>query len=300
MDKNVHLRTGPKWTSHGITLIALIITIIILLILAGITVGALTGDNSLINQAGEAKEEAEIANEKEVVEKATVDSMGKNKYGNLEEDELQTALDNQAVEGKTEATDTGEEFEVFFVDSNRYYIVDNNGNIKGYETVILDPYPGDITKDTDGNTLAGTEEEPYEIWCIEDLCDFSNRVNQSSKGSYVKLMTNLDFNASRSYKDGSIVTEGEIASCSTKEELKDNLTNREKSGFIPIGKLDTARFGGTFEGNGKEIRNIYINYDGKAGLFGVTFGAKIKNLGITGSITGTRLYRRNCRKSSTN
>ena len=67
--------------------------------MAGITVGALTGDNSLINQAGEAKEEAEIANEKEVVEKATVDSMGKNKYGNLEEDELQTALDNQAGEG---------------------------------------------------------------------------------------------------------------------------------------------------------------------------------------------------------
>ena len=113
-------------------------------------------------------------------------------------------------------------------------------------------------------------------------------------------MVNLDFNSNRSYKDGSIVTEGEIASCSTKEELKDNLTNRENNGFIPIGISDTARFGGTFEGNGKEIRNIYINYNGNAGLFGLAFSAKISNLGITGSITGTRIYRRNSRNFSTN
>ena len=46
------------------------ITIIILLILAGTTVGLLTGENNIINQAGEAKEDTEIANEKEVIENA--------------------------------------------------------------------------------------------------------------------------------------------------------------------------------------------------------------------------------------
>ena len=40
---------------RGITLIALIITIIILLILAGITIVALTGDNGIIKQANDAK-----------------------------------------------------------------------------------------------------------------------------------------------------------------------------------------------------------------------------------------------------
>ena len=39
----------------GITLIALIITIIILLILAGVTIATLMGDNGLINKAKDAK-----------------------------------------------------------------------------------------------------------------------------------------------------------------------------------------------------------------------------------------------------
>ena len=43
-------------TSNGITLIALIITIIVLLILAGISIQMLTGDNGILTRAGEAKE----------------------------------------------------------------------------------------------------------------------------------------------------------------------------------------------------------------------------------------------------
>ena len=50
---------------RGITLIALVITIIILLILAGITIGLVTGDNGLLAQATRAKEETEKAQEKE-------------------------------------------------------------------------------------------------------------------------------------------------------------------------------------------------------------------------------------------
>ena len=76
----------------GITLIALVITIILLLILAGITISAITGNNGIIGNAGKAKKEAEIANEKEIVEKATVQAMGnkrilifvgKKRYNNL-------------------------------------------------------------------------------------------------------------------------------------------------------------------------------------------------------------------------
>ena len=41
---------------NGITLIALVITIIVLLILAGVTIVTLTGDNGLITKASVAKE----------------------------------------------------------------------------------------------------------------------------------------------------------------------------------------------------------------------------------------------------
>ena len=53
--------------NKGITLIALVITIIILLILTGITIGLVTGDNGILAQATRAKKETEKATEKEKV-----------------------------------------------------------------------------------------------------------------------------------------------------------------------------------------------------------------------------------------
>lgn len=46
--------------SQGITLIALIITIIILLMLAGVTIATLTGENGMLSQTAKAKEETRI------------------------------------------------------------------------------------------------------------------------------------------------------------------------------------------------------------------------------------------------
>ena len=45
---------------RAITLIALVITVIVLLILAGVTISALSGDNGILQNAGRAKEETEI------------------------------------------------------------------------------------------------------------------------------------------------------------------------------------------------------------------------------------------------
>lgn len=47
--------------SKGITLIALVVTIIVLLILAGISVNMLTGQNGILNRALEAKTKTEIS-----------------------------------------------------------------------------------------------------------------------------------------------------------------------------------------------------------------------------------------------
>ena len=52
---------------RGITLIALVITIIVLLILAGISIMMLTGDNSILNQATNAKESTIKGSEKEAL-----------------------------------------------------------------------------------------------------------------------------------------------------------------------------------------------------------------------------------------
>ena len=89
-------------TEKGITILVLIITIIILLILAGITISSITGENGIINNAGNAKESTEIDSEKEAVETATVEAMNKNKYGNIVKSELQEELNKDLGNGITD------------------------------------------------------------------------------------------------------------------------------------------------------------------------------------------------------
>ena len=54
---------SKKELNKGITLIALVITIIVLLILAGVAIVTLTGDNGVLSKAIEAKEKTETAKE---------------------------------------------------------------------------------------------------------------------------------------------------------------------------------------------------------------------------------------------
>ena len=51
----------------GITLVALVITIIVLLILAGVTIAALSGDNGILKRGSEAKVQTNVQNAKDLI-----------------------------------------------------------------------------------------------------------------------------------------------------------------------------------------------------------------------------------------
>ena len=74
----------------GITLLALVVTIIVLLILAGITIGVITGDDGIINKAKESKKAAEIAQWEERIDSSIIDAENKYRDPTLEQviDEL--------------------------------------------------------------------------------------------------------------------------------------------------------------------------------------------------------------------
>ncbi len=55
------MKEKKKNQENGVTIIALVITVIVLLILAGISIASLTGDNGIINKSTEAKKETEIS-----------------------------------------------------------------------------------------------------------------------------------------------------------------------------------------------------------------------------------------------
>ena len=61
----------------GITLIALVITIIVLLILAGVSIATLTGNNGILTQANQAKENNNSAAAKEKVQVEALGSIDK-------------------------------------------------------------------------------------------------------------------------------------------------------------------------------------------------------------------------------
>jgi hypothetical protein len=93
----------------GITLVALIVTIIILLVLAGITVASLTGDNGLIGKAGEAKNTTERANEKEELEVAVIRFT--DKRGNLDATMIVNGLQKE-IKNLKEVANTDGKFPV--------------------------------------------------------------------------------------------------------------------------------------------------------------------------------------------
>ena len=65
-----------KAESQGITLIALVITIIVLLILAGVSISMLTGDNAILSKAWQAKEATRGSQVKEYVDLAATSNEG--------------------------------------------------------------------------------------------------------------------------------------------------------------------------------------------------------------------------------
>lgn len=120
---------NEKETERGITLIALAVTIVALIILASVSIGALTGEDSIIKNAITGKEKTEIANEKEVVEVSTVQSIEKDRYGNITKIQLQNTLDNNTGKGVTSVTED-EDFIVTFLEPQRVYNVDQDGNVE--------------------------------------------------------------------------------------------------------------------------------------------------------------------------
>ena len=58
--------------------------------------------------------------------------MAQDSRGNVEQEQLQIKLDVETNK-KTEVLDKGEVLEIIFTESNRHYIVDQNGNVRQEE-----------------------------------------------------------------------------------------------------------------------------------------------------------------------
>ena len=103
--------------NSGITLIALVITIIVLLILAGISISMLSGDNSILNQAGRARD---ITGQKDVEERIQIAYLGvlAEGDGNVKKSDFQTALENEFGKGKVK--DLADDLSIVKINGKEY------------------------------------------------------------------------------------------------------------------------------------------------------------------------------------
>ena len=141
---------------------------------------------------------------------------------------------------------------------------------------ILMPYEGAWaqTKPTRGN---GSVDNPYEISTAAELAWFRDYVNKESQFASAMLTDDIDLSEF----------------C----HAADAATNTEELSWDPIG--NGRMYCGTFDGNGKTIRNLYINstimykgffgYANSGSIKNITFdNAKVKNTHYngTGILTG--------------
>ena len=119
--------------NKGITLIALVITIIVLLILAGISISMLSGDNSILKKAGEARDLTEVSQEKENISlaynSALIDKIQK-KSNAITLDEFDKAI--KSYDANAITSSEGSKIIVTFSNGHKYTLY-KNGNIGEYE-----------------------------------------------------------------------------------------------------------------------------------------------------------------------
>lgn len=276
--------------NKGITLIALVITIIVMLILIGVTIN-LSLDGGLFGYAKQAKNNTEITNEKEIIQNAIIMAKGTNKTGKITAEEMQKKIDEETVT----ILEDGNNLIIKFNQSNRLYEVDQKGNVEGPKELVKDEYAGDITKNGEYD---GSKSKPFKITCIEDLVEFAimtaggdktlNLASNKFTNQYIELTRTLDFQSMFSYNDYKTTKYGDLNKDGVIEGIKIELTKTKEN---CIGFSGIAKFEGEFNGNENEIANIYMNTtfnSSDIGLFKNITGATIKNLGITGKIISGR------------
>ena len=153
-----------KKMSNGITLIALVVTIIVLLILAGISIMMLTGDNGIVNRVGDAKTLTEIGQEQDIISLAYNSAVAK-KVGNrnsstITDSELNEELDVFIGEGKSIVyKENNNTLNVYFTETEHNYNI-NNGKI----TIVDDRLnPVEVTGSSNNLELLRGEQKQISL-----------------------------------------------------------------------------------------------------------------------------------------
>ena len=286
--KGEELKMKIRKKNNGITLIALVITIIVLLILAGVTIATLTGENGILTRASEASEKTKQANAEEQVQLAVVASIGTDGNVNLEdlnkelekigayynENPISTEAgnENKIAEGDLPATVTLDGQEVTISVSGDVVL---GGKIKEYTDEVV-PIPNGFyyvggTKDTGvvisdkpndenvyqnaENGIVGTNLEGNQfVWVPVDYSEFQRRAGYQSNGT---LGTTTFLSCGEANNTGNNTNTSIIESATTQEEAKKMYASVQTYGGFYVGRYEAGNESGKVVE--KQGVNVYNN-----------------------------------------
>ena len=130
-----------------------ILNIIVLLILAGVSIATLTGENGILTRANDSKTQTEIADEKEAIQLAYAGAVAEKRgTGDVTADDLNREFGTNGTNAKAVDNGDGTITVTFDPPSNRVYTIDSNGNITEKGT-------GEVTPPTTGKTDGSFDAE---------------------------------------------------------------------------------------------------------------------------------------------
>ncbi len=196
-------------TTKGITLIALVITIIVLLILAAVSIATLTGENGILTKARTAKDATDEATAREKVQVAVLGSFDKD--GKLDLKQLKENLEKEGITDFVENEDSS-----------------LTVNVDGYViTVTKDGEVSVATKGTTPNVPSTVTEAKEQMYTFN-----RNTQIQDGYGNKVKIPEGFKI-VSDSAEN---VTGGIVI-----EDVSHGATAGSQFVWIPIGEIYTAQ-----------------------------------------------------------
>ena len=184
-----------KRNTKGITLIALVITIIVLLILAAVTINALSGDNGILKRASEAKNSTGISQEEESVKVAVAEALTQG-IGTVTTENLQKALTNNGLKGTLTGNGPWN-----YTGRYKSYVIEKSGNMTSSS---LSENSSDKIVDISGNFAVA---EDGTLWELESGVQ-GNRweeINKKRKVDEIGKITKTYFGEQNSF----VITENE-------------------------------------------------------------------------------------------
>ena len=321
MEKSV-INTNKRIKEQGITMVALIVTIIILLILAGIVMVLVLGDKGIIERAKQSTEKHEEMKAREKLEMILSGLEMDRKIEGISDEKIDSELEKEGIEiiDNIVIVDNWQ----FEIDREIPKIITSMGKGNQNKNIQL-VAKGTVSKDyvnakikldieyKEGSIseiqINGKDKEVpipiNNIYTIEETVTENGvytiivkdeeknyrmeKVNITDITEYIEIWNREDMENFRNRVNSGRTYAGKSARVMDDIDLEGSEENK----WIPIGNKEddiNKSFKGTFEGNGHVIRNIYINSNNeRQGLFGNNAGI-IKDITIEGNIKSTSNY----------